>query len=301
MEKTEKIFSSKWGEEDEVGAFNEIKGSNIVDAAKLIKIGKIYSLGQIIEVDIPVPAAHGPFFYLTAHSVDHGLKHPRKVPGKYKEGRSSTTCRLEMSDHTGTHIDGLNHCSIGKYVYNGVDATEITTTFGTTKLGMETVPPVFCTGVLLDVARTKGVDVLPDGYNITDTDLKDTLRKQGSSPLESPIAVLIRTGQEKYWKTDNRRYMNEPPGIGMAAAEWLVEQGAVLVGADTHPLEVVPFDMSRDLTVHQYLLAKNGVHILENLTLNQLSSDMIYEFAFICLPLPIKGGTGSPIRPVAVL
>jgi len=131
-------YPSKWGAEDEIGALGAINYSKIIEAARLVKNGKTYNLAHVLEEGIPSLSFHGHFLYTTfrRHSVD------LKSPGKMNNAGGMNT-RLEMADHTGTHIDGLNHISIGERLYNGHVSEEIMGTFGTEKLGIEKTPPIF--------------------------------------------------------------------------------------------------------------------------------------------------------------
>jgi kynurenine formamidase len=113
--------------------------------------------------------------------------------------------------------------------------------------------------------------------------------------------VLIHTGRGKHWGKDNAKYQANSPGIGVAAAEWLAQQSPILVGADTGPVEVNPNpDRQLSLPVHQIMLVVNGIHLLENLKLDELAGKRVYEFAFIVEPLKIQGGTGSTVAPIAI-
>ena len=114
-------------------------------------------------------------------------------------------------------------------------------------------------------------------------------------------AVIINTGWNRLWGKDNARYVKSCPGIGVAAAEWLAKQDPMLVGADNWPVEVAPNpDPKLSLPVHQVLLVVNGIHLLENLKLDELVGKQVYEFAFIMQPLKAQGFTGSTVAPVAV-
>jgi kynurenine formamidase len=114
-------------------------------------------------------------------------------------------------------------------------------------------------------------------------------------------AVIINTGWHRLWGKDNARYVKSNPGIGVAAAEWLAKQDPLLMGADTAPVEVSPNpDPKLSLPVHQIALVVNGIHLLENLKLDELSSKQVYEFAFIMQPMKAQGFTGSTVAPVAV-
>lgn len=139
-----------------------------------------------------------------------------------------------------------------------------------------------------------------DTYEITPQDLQQALAKQGMK-LEKGDAVIIYTGWGKLWGKDNARYVKTCPGIGIAAAEWLVKQDPMLIGADNWPVEVAPNpDKEISLSVHQILLPINGVHILENLKLDELVAKKVYEFAFIMRPLKMKGFSGASVAPTAI-
>ena len=113
--------------------------------------------------------------------------------------------------------------------------------------------------------------------------------------------MLIRTGHGQLWMKDNAAFAAGEPGIGMDAARWLGDRKIVLVGTDTWATEVVPpEDPERPFPVHLMLLVRHGIYNLENLDLEELARDKVYEFAFIFAPLRLKGATGSPGNPIAV-
>jgi kynurenine formamidase len=142
--------------------------------------------------------------------------------------------------------------------------------------------------------------MLGDAYEITPQDLQQALQKQGLT-LQKGDAVIIHTGWGKLWGKDNPRYVKSCPGIGIAAAEWLIKQDPMLLGADNWPVEVAPTpDKEISLPVHQIALVINGVHLLENMKLDALAAQKVYEFAFVMQPLKIKGFSGSTVTPVAI-
>ncbi|HSG66481.1 MAG TPA: cyclase family protein, partial [Gammaproteobacteria bacterium] len=135
---------------------------------------------------------------------------------------------------------------------------------------------------------------------ITVGDLQQALARQGVE-LARGDAVVIHTGWGQLWGVDNARFQETNPGIGVAAAEWLAEREPILVGADTSPVEVRPNpDSAISLPVHQIMLAINGIHLLENLKLDELAGKRVSEFAFIVQPLKIQGATGSTVAPIAI-
>ena len=114
-------------------------------------------------------------------------------------------------------------------------------------------------------------------------------------------AILIHTGWGTLWDKENTRFLASCPGIGLAAAEWLARQDPLLVGSDNWPVEVAPNPDTRlSLPVHQLMLVVNGIHLLENLKLDQLAAAQVSEFALVLQPLKIQGGTGSTVAPVAI-
>jgi kynurenine formamidase len=288
-------FPSKWGSDDELGALNEVSPSKVINAAKLVKKGKAYNLSQLMEYGIPHIESHGPFFYATFRRHEDSLKF---CPSKNKVG--SMSLRLEMADHIGTHIDSLNHTSIDGRVYNGLEPSKITDVFGTIRLGIDKTPPILTKGILIDVARYKKCDILDDRYVISIEEIQAILNEDNVK-LNRGDALLIATGWGKLWMKDNVKYGETCPGIGLSAAKWIAEQGVAIVGADTWNVEVSPCEDPKESdAVHQLLITKNGIRIIENMNLQQLCQDRVLEFMFVCLPLYLKGGSGSPVTPIAV-
>jgi len=160
---------------------------------------------------------------------------------------------------------------------------------------VQNAPTFFSRGVMLDIAAVKGVEMLGDTYEITVADLQQALERQKLRILPGD-AVIIHTGWGKLYGKDNARFVKTTPGVGVAAAEWLAKQDPLLVGSDNWPVEVAPNpDKDLSLPVHQIFLAVNGIHILENLKLDELAAKRVYEFAFTMQPLKIYGASGSTV------
>jgi kynurenine formamidase len=154
--------------------------------------------------------------------------------------------------------------------------------------------------VLIDVAGLKGVETLPDTYEITVQDLEDALKKQNLT-VQPGDAVIINTGWGKLWAKENARYVKSCPGLGVKAAEWLIAKDPILLGSDNWPVEVSPNpDPQLSLPVHQLALVVHGVHLLENMKLDELVQKGVGEFAFMMQPLKIQGGSGSTVAPIAM-
>jgi kynurenine formamidase len=285
--------------QDQVGAPKDLTPQIVKNAVGLVKEGKRYSLTRTLEIGIPTHPFHHPLFYVTYRTVTDSLK----MFKDYENQVGAMNERVELVMHTGTHLDALNHISRGMKMYSGYDAGEITGTFGTSALGVENVPPLVTRGVLIDVAGLKGVEHLDKAYVITPKDIEDALARQGvTGGIQKGDVVLFYTGWgAKWWMKDNAMLSSGDPGPGVAAAKYLAEKGIVAAGSDTVAFEVVPFENpKRAFEAHQILIVDNGIHIMENLKTEELAKDKVYEFLFVALPLPLKGGTGSPIHPVAI-
>jgi kynurenine formamidase len=204
-----------------------------------------------------------------------------------------------MYTHTGTHVDALNHFGYDHEIWNGYREDAHLSSRHWFKAGSDKHPPIVTRGVLLDVAATLGVDILPPKFAIGAAELDETARRQGVSVRPGDV-VLIRTGRMRAWP-DADAFILDEPGLDRPGAEHLAKAGAVMIGADNIALEVRPSgDPENFHVVHSYLLAEAGVPILEIVDLEELSRDRVYEFAFVGACLKIRGATGSPMRPIAL-
>ena len=280
----------KWGANDQRGSANHMKPETVLRATKLIRTGEVIELGQVLSAAMPL---------LNGRRFDVHTKRTFMNPQSNRRGSNEEFVSSEIGQ-VGTQFDGFAHQTIGTSMYNCFKLDEIATRNGFEKLGVENVGSLFTRGVLIDVAALKGVEMLADNYEITPQDLQQALEKQ-KLKLQPGDAVIIHTGYGKLWNKDNARYGKSSPGIGVAAAEWLAKQDPMLVGADNPSIDVNPNpDPKISLPVHQIMLVVNGIHLLENLKLDQLAARRIYEFALIVQPLKIQGGTGSTVAPIAV-
>ena len=280
---------SKWGAGDERGAANHMGPETVLKAARLIRTGRVIELGQVLNGSMPLGARH----------FDVYMKPTGPNVGSNRRGSNEELVVAEMGQ-VGTQFDGFTHQTIGDSLYNCFDMNETMTRTGFTRLGVENVGTLMTRGVLIDVAALKGVDMLPDRYEITVDDLQQALDRQDVA-LEPGDAVLIHTGWGVLWDTDAERFMATNPGIGVAAAQWLVEQDPMLLGADNQPVEVSPNpDPELSLPIHQIMLAVNGIHLVERMRLDELAAAGVHEFAFVVQPLKIEGATGSTVVPVAI-
>jgi kynurenine formamidase len=200
----------------------------------------------------------------------------------------------------GTQFDGFAHITRNNSHYNCFKTEDIATRTGFTKLGIENVGMLMARGVLIDVAAYKGVEMLGDTYEVTVADLEGAIKRQNLT-FQPGDAIIVNTGWGKLWGKDNARYGKANPGIGVKAAEFLIAKDPLLLGSDNTPVEVRPNpDPTLGIPVHQLALVVNGVHLLENMKLDELAAKGVEEFAFVMQPLKLKGATGSTVAPAAI-
>lgn len=281
---------SKWGASDQRGSANHMKPETVLRAVRLIKTGEVFELGRVLSASMPIP---------TVRRFELFTKRTRNDPGRNRRGSNEELVVAEIGQ-VGTQFDAFSHQTIGSSLYNCIPLDEVAGRTGFSKLGVEQVGGLVTRGVLVDVAALKGVKMLAETYEITPQDLEDALKKQGLT-LVPGDAILVHTGWGTLWGTDNARYQRSSPGLGTASAEWLARHDPLLVGADNSAVEISPNpDPQLAGPVHQILLVINGIHLLENVRLDELAAKRVYEFALIVQPLKIEGGTGSTVAPMAI-
>lgn len=286
---------SPWGPADEIGTLNMMTDASRLDVLKQVASGKIYDLG--VDLFVGMPNCCGPFGDPT---FQIWMTHtPARDPAK--ELLSWSGDGISMYTHSGTHLDTLNHFGLHGKIWNQVSAEDALGVRGWTKSGADKYPPIVARGVLIDVAKSKNVAHLPASYAITVADLQEALKKQGAT-LRPGDVVLTRTGLMTLWPDQAKYRLEDQAGLSLEAAQWLVEgQKAMLLGADNFGVESFPSkDPANFAPVHTYLLTEQGVSLLEVLWLEDLAKDQVYEFLFIASPLKLRGGTASPIRPLAI-
>jgi kynurenine formamidase len=253
---------------------------------------KTYDLEQPRYFGAPILPAHAPGFVYTLHR--------RHEPGL--EARTSASGSIYMTEHSGTHIDALCHQAENLYLHGRQEINaRVQTSVGFTALGVETIEPIMARGVLLDIARYRGVDWIGEDQPITRADMEATLQQQGTSIRKGDV-VLVRTGNGARWQ-EPEVYLTAG-GVRTNASQWMADQQVRAVGADNmawDSLNYVDPDLKVNYPGHLILLVRSGIYIIENLFLEELARDQQYEFLFICLPLKMRGVTGSPVRPIAVV
>jgi kynurenine formamidase len=250
-----------------------------------------YDLAVRLEPGMSRHPAHPPYSFVLTKTHE---QHP------YPNGISSVSELITMGGHAGTHVDALGHISNCGEVHGGHPVGEVTDVRDGLAVGsVEETPPLIGPGHLLDGPTLFGRDLTPeDGIGPVELE-----RWFDEHPAPDPGSVLlIRTGWMRHWD-DVDAYIGLTtglPGLTRAGAEWLSERGILAAGSDTMNLEQKKIGVTC-LDVHVHFLVEKGIYIIESMYLEQLAADRVTEFSFIAMPLRIGGGSGSPLRPLAVV
>lgn len=276
----------RWGPEDQIGVLNLLTPEVILRAFKLVKKGKVYSLAVPLERDGP----QAPSFHKTWR-VSHSVR--RENPDLH-----IIDDVVIMETHSGTHIDAIGHVWAEGRFYNNF-SDEYASSQGIEKTGIENVRHMVGRGIMLDIPAYRGVDHLGPNEPVTVEDLDGTASAQGIT-LEPGDIVLIRTGWYQVFSQDKALWETTFPGPDETIIPWLKEHDVCAIGADQPSCELRhPASQGGGLPLHRYALRDLGVYILENLDLEELSRDKVYEFLFMGAPLRLTHATGSPWNPLA--
>jgi kynurenine formamidase len=294
--------ASPFGPEDEIGMLNLMTAESMRAAVREVDAGKPFDLAVDYFVGMPVwTDLNDPGFQIWMSHTPAGnmLDNPMSLSGPVNETVSYSGDCISLYTHCGTHIDSFSHFGLHGEIFNKFSARDHLGSRHWRRGGADKQPPVIARGVMIDVAAAAGVEMLPDSHGIGEKELLDALKRQ-MTELRPGDVVLIRTGRMTIWP-DQQRFVPNSPGINREGAEFLARAGAIYIGADNGGVEHTPSaDPENWLPVHTYLLAEAGIPLLEMAYLEDLSQERIYEFAFIGACLKIRGGTGSPMRPIAL-
>jgi kynurenine formamidase len=275
---------------DEAGAPGRLHAGDVLRAAQLVRDGRVFDLAYVLDEHIPSFPGRTFRQHLTTNPA-------RKV------GRNEVNWMVEYvsaPSQMGTHMDGLNHLHRGGLMYGGHQVTDVTMEWGTTRNGVETIPQIVTRGVLLDVARARGVTRLAAGDVVTPTDAEAALAI-GHVSVEPGDAVLFHTGWGSQWDSAGDAYAAGEPGPGRALGAWLVDRGVVVTGCDTWSYGPVPAeDPDEPFVVPQMLNVDHGVVVLENLRLAELAAARVAEFLFVVSHAKLRGATGAWVAPLAI-
>ena len=320
-------WPSEFGAEDEAGATNWITPEKRMEAAGLVKTGRVATLGMPYHGRVPL--FPGRVLSVTIPGGG-GPTHDLAWAG---EGYRQTFMDELMTANigqVGTQFDSLAHPMIkiegkegwedGNYFYNGVRLEDVGTPYAITRNGVENVGSFFTRGILIDMVALKGGN-LPVGYPITMEDYRAALEAQGIEDAGQGDVVLFRTGWNDIWRdnldvspeeaaANNAEFNSGGPGIAPEVCDHLAERKVAMMGADNWGIE--PYDFAGEGEwptptaeienwgyCHMNLTARRGIYLFENLDLAQLGEDQAYEFLFSWAPLKIVGATGSPGNPIA--
>jgi kynurenine formamidase len=293
----------RWGDADERGALNFITEDKRRKAAQLVRRGRTFSLAiPITNGAGPQTGSAGrinPLHFMTATGCDPAS------PYDLGAGAGYTDDFLAMAVQGGTQWDALCHIFYDGKLYNGVPAGSVSSA-GASRNGIEKVHADFVTrGVLLDVARYKGVDCLEPGYAIDVGDLEGTEREQAVRVGEGDVLV-VRTGQmSRVGAFDDWSVFQGPEaGLHWKTAEWLHERCVAAVAADNTMVEASQVLEGVMIPFHMLALCNLGIHLGEFWYLEDLAADCAedgtWEFMLVAQGLPITGGTGTPVNPLAL-
>ena len=279
----------RWGDDDERGTLNLIDGDAVRRGVACVKMGRSMSLAIPLDENGPqigqVPGRMNPLLTLIRLNSPH----------------SDDT--VTMAVQAGTHWDALAHVSHDGTLYNGFPAASITVESGAARCGIDKAGPIVTRGVLLDVARARGVGCLDNSTAITADDL-DAAADLASITVEPGDVVLVRSGQMSLFRERKRKqYAGAVAGLALSSAEWFHEHDVAAVAMDNYTFEVFPSEVDEPLfPVHALHLVAMGLTQGQNFDLETLSEDCaadgVYTFLLEASPQPFTGGLGSPVNPV---
>jgi kynurenine formamidase len=284
---------SKWGPNDELGAANLLTPQLAAEAAKLVKTGKTYALGFETKADT---AAYAPRTWGVT------IVQPGQAGG-VSLGGTKTTYNDDIYMGwvgTGSQIDGLGHIGVDNVYYNCNKNSDFVQANGLKKLGIEKLPPMVTRGIVLDMTAYFGVPMVKEGTAFNRKEIDEQAKKQGIEIRKGDV-VLFHTGWQELEGKDNKRFLAGEPGLGKEGALYLASKEVIAVGADQWALEVIPFEPGVGVfEIHQILLARNGIYILENMNTGPLVKDKAWEFMFVLGQSRITGGVQAIVNPVAI-
>ncbi|WMS43795.1 cyclase family protein [Acuticoccus sp. MNP-M23] len=290
------IPPAKYGADDEIGSANLMTPERVKDAAGLVTDGKVYSLGMIVGADTPAfpPRSLSVTILQPGQNGNTGLG----------ENRFTYNDDIFMGWlGIGPQIDGLGHAGVDHHYYGGRTYDDFAKPDGLTELGLDKLPGLVGRGVMLDMTKHFGVDMVEGGTPYTEEDIKAAAEAQGVEIREGDV-VLFHSNWMDLLEGDNAdpaKFGSVEPGVGVSGAEYLAGLNVMAVGADTWGMEVVPPEEDGILfKAHQILQPVNGIYILENMDTRELAADGVNEFLFVLGQARLKGAVQMIINPIAI-
>ncbi len=279
----------RWGEDDQLGTLNLQSPESVLRALQLVRRGKVYNLS------VPL-AEHGPQAPMFHKTWQTTSLYTSPEPDAVDFAGDVVT----MVTQSGTHLCGLSHCWTDNTLWNGVGHDRITS-YGSAWAGVENIPAFVSRGVMLDIAKFKGVEHLGLGEVVTAEDMEACAAAQGTA-VEPGDVLLVRTGWLKLFESDRERWEQGCPGPDASCTAWLREKDVMAIGADNLAVEADvranPFPTR--LKLHLTAMRDLGVYMIATLDLEALAADEVHEFLFIAAPLRMPGATASPLTPLAL-
>lgn len=288
----------RWGADDERGTVNHITPERLVAAGKLIKAGKIFDLGIPFGADGPQPGGGriNPV-HLMSQTGDTQV-----FPGGFKYADDYIFMPLQGA----TQWDSLSHVYYDDQIYNGFPAKDVSVVGAAHDSIDKMAKGIAGRGVLLDIARLKGVDWMQSGEVISPADLEAAEAAQGVKVGAGDILVFRTGWRNKFLAERNpTEWMASEPGLGLACCDWLQARQVAAVCSDNWAIEVLPGETDDALLqVHMVLIRDMGMTLGEIFDLEELSADCaadgVWEFFFCAPPLKVTAAVGSPINPLAI-
>jgi kynurenine formamidase len=289
----------RWGDDDRIGTLNHITPERLIAAAALVKKGKILDMGLAVGamgIQPATGARTNPIHLMNITSLDALIKDV-VIADDY----------IIMPLQSVTQWDGLGHVGYDGFLYNNVPAASVSTMGGSSVLSIDQVAAkgIAGRGVLLDIARLKGVDRLARGYAIEPADLEAAEARQGVTVGPGDI-LIFRTGWIRHFLVDKSvaAYWDGAAGLSLACAEWLHDRQVAAICSDNWGIEVSDPENRAGLPLHCVLIRDMGMTLGEVFDLEALAEDCVadgvWEFLFSAPPLKVTGGVGTPITPLAM-
>ena len=295
----------KWGPDEELGSLNFVTDEMRAKAATLVRRGKVFSLALPLDSDGPMVGAHGRVN--PAHVMLWDGGDIESGAQDFLQGLRYTDDAVFLVLQSSTQWDALAHIYFDGQMYNG-HGTEKVTSRGALKNSITNVKDkAVGRGVLLDIARYKGVPWLETSYAITDEDLAGCAKAQGVE-VGAGDFVLVRTGQlgERRQAGAWGDYAGGPaPGLGITAANYFCPLKVAAVATDTWGTEVLPNE-TPDVyqPLHVIMLVNAGIILGEMWVMDELAEDCakdgVYEFLLVAPPLTVTASVGSPVNPQVI-
>lgn len=303
LQEYDEIFESiknwgRWGSDDQRGALNLITPEKMRQGAQSIRHGRVIPcaapMATTPDIDNPTPVMH-----LMVRAAD-------LVPPDALWGGSADYMMTTVHGAANTHLDAFCHFMYRGKIFNGYDASLVTSRGAEAMSVNAASMGISSRGVLLDIARLKGVDFLEPGSVIYTEDLKAAEQAQGVQ-VEPGDILLIRNGARTSRDVIGPRNMANRivPGLHPETLTWLHARDIAVLGgdADSDPQPSCMPELSKP--IHCGTLVAMGVHLLDNCELDGLAAACAelnqWDFQLTVAPLRLEKGTGSPVNPIAVL